>query len=327
VSLRLIYQSHQINPSLKQDNLIEEGSKEKRPVSLILMESNITLKNIVILDKLGGGNFGEVYKGKWKNSVDVALKKLKDIQQIQSFESEAIMLRNLRHPNIIQYLGLFIDLENNNYMVLEFLSFGSLDHLLQNKKAVVEVNTLFNISQQIAAGMIFLEENHIIHRDLALRNILVGGQPPSFIIKVSDFGLSRITAEGLYKSESKEIPFKWCSPEIIKQGLFTHKSDVWAFGVLLWELFSNGDLPYPGMSNKETVEQILKGYRMNPPENCPPVIIQLMTKCWSHESKDRPSFQEIHDTILQVMSKDESQINPPQNQEKTYPTGIYMNFI
>jgi len=217
-------------------------------------------------------------------------------------------MSKLRHPNIVSYFGSFID-QDNTYIVMELLSLGSLDRLLQNNSEKIQTLTLINLSLQIADGMMFLEENYIIHRDLALRNILVGGQSPSYIIKVSDFGLSRTTGDlGYYKSESKAIPYKWCSPEIIQQGLFSHKSDVWAFGILLWELFSYGNPPYPGMLNSETVEHLLPGSRLHPPANCSIEISELMIKCWSHKPEDRPSFKEI---ISQSISKkNTSQITP-----------------
>jgi len=218
-------------------------------------------------------------------------------------ESEAIMLRDLRHPNIVSYFGLFVDSNMNNYIVLEFLAFGSLDRLVQKNKKEIDSLMLIDMSAQIASGMMFLESKHIIHRDLALRNVLVGGQPPSYIIKVADFGLSKNTGEKeYYKSESKTIPYKWCSPEIIDHGLFTHKSDVWAYGITLWELFSYGKRPYKEMSNERAVEQVLKGYRMDPPEDCPIEISKLMTKCWSEKAEDRPSFQNIHSEIIQTMT-------------------------
>jgi len=172
------------------------------------------------------------------------------------------------------------------------------------------------MSIQVAAGMVFLEENNIVHRDLALRNVLVGGQP-NYIIKVSDFGLSRATGDsGIYKSESRAIPFKWCSPEIIQKGIYTHKSDVWAFGILVWELFSNGNLPYQGMTNPEASEKVLQGFRMSSPENCPEAIYKLMLKCWSLYPEDRPSFHDIQSMILKEAPRlEDSSIHyhdPPQ---------------
>jgi len=184
-------------------------------------------------------------------------------------------------------------------MVLEFLPLGSLDKFFQKYKNEIDTPIQINMAQQIASGMVFLEENHIVHRDLALRNVLIGGQPPSYTIKVSDFGLSRNTGDKeYYKSESKTIPYKWCSPEIINDGFFSHKSDVWAYGITLWELFSFGDLPYSGMTNQEATEKVLQGYRMNPPKNCPSEISELMMKCWNDEPENRPSFEEIHNLFL-----------------------------
>jgi len=127
------------------------------------------------------------------------------------------------------------------------------------------------MAKDTAEGMIYLNEKNIIHRDLALRNLLVGlgSEKSKFTIKVSDFGMSKMTSEEYYKTESKTIPVKWCSPEVIEYGRFSVQSDIWAFGVTMWEIFSYGKMPYPGLSNRETVDDVLKGYRLQIPKDCP----------------------------------------------------------
>lgn len=167
--------------------------------------------------------------------------------------------------------------------------------------------------------MSYLEGKHIIHRDLALRNILVASSNrgqchvkviyylmKSKIPKVADFGMSRVVQENYYNSTTGLFPVKWSAPEgeqifltilsfiaVLKFNKTSSKSDVWSFAITLWELFSFGEIPYQGMSNKEVVQQVSEGYRMEIPRTCPAEIASLIQKCWQAEAKDRPNFGQI----------------------------------
>jgi serine/threonine protein kinase len=146
---------------------------------------------------------------------------------------------------------------------------------------------------QAAAGMTYLEEKKVIHRDLAARNLLAthGDIHHKATIKIADFGLSRITEAGFYKSETKTIPFKWTAPEVILHGTYSSGSDVWSFGITMWEIFSYGELPYHSMTNKETTDAVVQGYRLSSPSKCPQSIYQVMQFCWKENANDRPSFE------------------------------------
>lgn len=161
--------------------------------------------------------------------------------------------------------------------------------------------------------MAFIHSKNIIHRDLALRNLLATEISGRLEVKVSDFGMAKMIEgqDSYYKSESNHHPIKWCSIgncrsellfdhlETLKYGKYTLQSDVWAYGILLWELFSFGAAPYPGMTNVEAAEKVLEGYRMPSPENCPSEIYTIMTKCWNENPKERPTMDQI---VLQIKS-------------------------
>ena len=135
---------------------------------------------------------------------------------------------------------------------------------------------------QAAAGMKYLGEKKVIHRDLAARNLLAahGDVNHKSIVKIADFGLSRVTEGGFYQSENQTIPFKWTAPEVIKHGTFSSSSDVWSFGITMWEIFSYGELPYQSMTNKEATDAVAQGYRLLSLSACPENIYQTMQSCW-----------------------------------------------
>jgi len=152
------------------------------------------------------------------------------------------------------------------------------------------VNELLEMAIDVARGMSYLEEKSIVHRDLACRNLLIDGKRK---IKVNDFGMSR---ENQYQSSDTAIPVRWASPEMICQMKVTSKSDSYSFGVVLWEIFSFAKQPYYGLSNNQVAEIVCDKHKiekLEKPDNCPEILYKLMTRCWSFESTDRPTFKEI----------------------------------
>jgi serine/threonine protein kinase len=178
---------------------------------------------------------------------------------------------------------------------MEYLSKGSLDKVLIIEKDLLKIEDLITFSKHTAAGMQYLEENKIVHRDLALRNLLVApGTNEKYIIKISDFGLSRIMEKDYYKTDDITMPIRWSAPEVLEKGIFTLKSDVWSFGIVLWEIFTFGKLPYfEYKKNLEVIEKILSGYKLEKPENCPNVIYELMLQCWNKNYEERPTFKKV----------------------------------
>jgi len=177
---------------------------------------------------------------------------------------------------------------------LDFLKFNQQNPLLSDKN-------LIKMAMSASQGMEYLSSNHIVHRDLASRNLLVKKQENEFCIKVSDFGLSKICA---FNTEqiSGAIPWKWTAIEGIKRRKFSTKSDVWSFGVVLWEMWTHGEDPYFGMKHDEATERIEGGYRLESPLNCPIGVYELMKKCWLFEPEDRPSFDKLYYDLQNLLN-------------------------
>mmetsp|Transcript_13854 Transcript_13854/g.19241 ORF Transcript_13854/g.19241 Transcript_13854/m.19241 type:complete len:752 (-) Transcript_13854:300-2555(-) len=287
----------------------------------IQTDSAISISNIQIQEKLGGGNFGEVFKGIWNGTTPVALKKLKSREQLQEFAQEAKVLLSLNHPNIVRCLGIHTSSSGDQYIVMEYLSSGSLDNVLR-REPNLQIGDLLIMAKHAAAGMLYLEQQHFVHRDLALRNLLVAFESASYTVKVSDFGLSRkIQEEGYYmKLDTQGIPIRWTAPEVFEKGLYTTKSDVWSFGITLWELFSFGQIPYADMTNFEVMQKVVAGYRLRCPNECPEAIYALMLQCWQQNPETRPGFKDIYDVIETVSKNYNHQslqwaqnVQPPNN--------------
>uniref|UniRef100_UPI00398EE80C tyrosine-protein kinase ABL1 n=1 Tax=Pristiophorus japonicus TaxID=55135 RepID=UPI00398EE80C len=236
--------------------------------------TDITMKH-----KLGGGQYGEVYEGVWKKyNLTVAVKTLKeDTMEVEEFLKEASVMKEIKHPNLVQLLG----------------------ECVQEVNAVV----LLYMATQISSAMEYLEKKNFIHRDLAARNCLVG---ENHLVKVADFGLSRLMTGDTYTAHAgAKFPIKWTAPESLAYNKFSIKSDVWAFGVLLWEIATYGMSPYPGIDLSQVYDLLEKDYRMERPEGCPEKVYELMRACWKWNPGDRPSFADIHrafDTMFQESS-------------------------
>ncbi|XP_031719856.1 tyrosine-protein kinase ABL2 isoform X1 [Anarrhichthys ocellatus] len=251
--------------------------------------TDITMKH-----KLGGGQYGEVYVGVWKKyNLTVAVKTLKeDTMEVDEFLKEAAVMKEVKHPNLVQLLGV-CTLEPPFYIVTEYMPHGNLlDYLRDCDKEEVNAVVLLYMATQISSAMEYLEKKNFIHRDLAARNCLVG---ENHVVKVADFGLSRLMTGDTYTAHAgAKFPIKWTAPESLAYNTFSIKSDVWAFGVLLWEIATYGMSPYPGIDLSQVYDLLEKGYRMEQPEGCPPKVYELMRACWQWSPLDRPSFAEIH---------------------------------
>ncbi|XP_066479792.1 tyrosine-protein kinase ABL2 isoform X2 [Tiliqua scincoides] len=251
--------------------------------------TDITMKH-----KLGGGQYGEVYVGVWKKySLTVAVKTLKeDTMEVEEFLKEASVMKEIKHPNLVQLLGV-CTLEPPFYIVTEYMPYGNLlDYLRECNREEVTAVVLLYMATQISSAMEYLEKKNFIHRDLAARNCLVG---ENHVVKVADFGLSRLMTGDTYTAHAgAKFPIKWTAPESLAYNTFSIKSDVWAFGVLLWEIATYGMSPYPGIDLSQVYDLLEKGYRMEQPEGCPPKVYELMRACWKWNPLDRPSFAETH---------------------------------
>ncbi|XP_030074255.1 megakaryocyte-associated tyrosine-protein kinase isoform X2 [Microcaecilia unicolor] len=236
----------------------------------------LNMQHLSLGDKIGEGEFGAVLQGEYMGQ-KVAVKNIKCDVTAQVFLAETAAMTKVQHKNLVRLLGVI--LHNGLYIVMEFMSKGSL------------VNFLRTRGRNVSDGMDYLESKKLVHRDLAARNILISEDN---MAKVSDFGLAKVD---LKQEDLTRIPVKWTAPEALKHNKFSTKSDVWSFGVLLWEIFSYGRTPYPKMSLKEVCEKIENGYRMEAPEHCPPYVYALMNSCWETDPGKRPSFKKLREKL------------------------------
>ncbi|KAM7405329.1 hypothetical protein PAMP_012599 [Pampus punctatissimus] len=243
-------------------------------------------------EELGSGYFSVVHRGLWKKNINVAIKIIKSDSELnhQEFHREVQILKKLRHRHLISLFAV-CTVSAPYYIITELMEKGSLLKFLRDPEGQLQdVVSLIDMAAQVADGMSYLEEQNSIHRDLAARNVLVGEH---CICKVADFGLARVIKEPFYITEDKKIPYKWSAPEAISHGKFSIKSDVWSFGILLYEIITYGSIPYPGYSNQEVYQQVTDGYRMPAPAKCPDFLYQIMLKCWNAEPANRPTFKSL----------------------------------
>lgn len=260
-------------------------------------------EDVSLGELLGKGNFGEVYKGTLKDKTPVAVKTCKEDlpQELKiKFLQEAKILKQYDHPNIVKLIGVCTQ-RQPVYIIMELVPGGDFLSFLRKRKDELKLKQLVRFSLDVAAGMLYLEGKNCIHRDLAARNCLVG---ENNTLKISDFGMSRQEDGGVYSSSGlKQIPIKWTAPEALNYGRYSSESDVWSFGVLLWETFSLGVCPYPGMTNQQAREQVERGYRMSAPQNCPEEIFTIMMKCWDYKPENRPKFSDLHKELTAIKKK------------------------
>ncbi|XP_066503486.1 tyrosine-protein kinase Fes/Fps isoform X2 [Hoplias malabaricus] len=274
----------------------------------VTKRSDIVLKRPILKDKwvlehddvilgqsIGRGNFGEVFSGRLRSdNRPVAVKACRDNlppELKNKFLMEARILKQYDHPNIVQLIGVCTQ-KHPIYIIMELVQGGDFLSFLRTEGHNLKTKMLIKMAENVASGMEYLESKKCIHRDLAARNCLVG---ENSVVKISDFGMSRQEQDGVYSSTGgmKQIPVKWTAPEALNYGRYTSESDVWSFGVLLWETFSRGITPYTSMNNQQTRDEVERGYRMSAPSGCPDEVYALMCHCWQYDPRLRPSFQKI----------------------------------
>uniref|UniRef100_A0A674NPR0 Tyrosine-protein kinase n=1 Tax=Takifugu rubripes TaxID=31033 RepID=A0A674NPR0_TAKRU len=266
--------------------------------------------------KLGQGCFGEVWIGTWNGTTKVAIKTLKPgTMSPEAFLQEAQIMKKLRHDKLVPLYAVVS--EEPIYIVTEFMGKGSLlDFLKEGDGKYLKLPQLVDMAAQISDGMAFIERMNYIHRDLRAANILVAD---SLVCKIADFGLARLIEDNEYTArQGAKFPIKWTAPEAALYGRFTIKSDVWSFGILLTELVTKGRVPYPGMVNREVLEQVERGYRMPCPQGCPESLHEMMLQCWKKEPDERPTFEYIQSFLEDYFTATEPQYQPPQQQEEYF---------
>ncbi|XP_051809190.1 ephrin type-A receptor 4b isoform X2 [Acanthochromis polyacanthus] len=291
----------------------EDPNQAVRDFAKEIDASNIRIERVI-----GAGEFGEVCSGRLrvqgKREIYVAIKSLKagySDKQRRDFLSEASIMGQFDHPNIIRLEGVVTRCKPV-MIITEFMENGSLDTFLKKHDGQFTVIQLVGMLRGIASGMKYLSDMSYIHRDLAARNILVNS---NLVCKVSDFGLSRVLEddpEAAYTTRGGKIPIRWTAPEAIAYRKFTSASDVWSYGIVMWEVISYGERPYWEMSNQDVIKAIDEGYRLPAPMDCPVVLHQLMLDCWEKGRSDRPKFGQIV-TILDKLIRNPASLRELAN--------------
>lgn len=297
-----------------------------------LKATEFPISQVRFVQELGEGAFGKVYMGELigypsENGITkVAVKTLKEnaSPKVQTdFRREVELMTELKHPNIVCLIGVCCK-DKPMCMLFEYMSQGDLHKYMcmrsphsdvsvsddEGASQILDHGEMLHIAMQIAAGMEYLASHHYVHRDLAARNILVG---ENLTVKIADFGLSRdVYSTDYYRVQSKSfLPVRWMAPESIMYGRFTVESDVWSFGVVLWEIYGYGLQPYYGYSNQEVIEMIRSRQILPCPEDCPSRIYSLMVECWNEIPASRPSFTKIHQRLRAWTAELQPQHMPP----------------
>ncbi|KAJ8256258.1 hypothetical protein COCON_G00184100 [Conger conger] len=254
---------------------------------------------------IGIGEFGEVCCGRLKlagkREICVAIKTLKagyTERQRRDFLSEASTMGQFDHPNIIRLEGVVTNCKPV-MIITEHMENGALDAFLRKNDGRFTVIQLVGMLRGVASGMKFLSDRSYVHRDLAARNILINS---NLVCKVSDFGMSRVLEDdpdAAYTTRGGKIPIRWTAPEAIAYRKFTSASDVWSYGIVMWEVMSYGERPYWDMSNQDVIKAVEEGYRLPPPMDCPDSVHQLMLACWHEDRSARPK----HSQVLTLLDK------------------------
>ncbi|MEQ2228209.1 hypothetical protein ILYODFUR_006597, partial [Ilyodon furcidens] len=255
----------------------------------------ISRDDILVGRILGEGFFGEVHDGVYKSPsgerTRVAIKTCKDCstEVKEKFLSEAELMKNLDHPHIVRLIGV-IEVDPV-WIVMELYEHGELGNYLVEQQYMLSTAKLTQYCLQICKALAYLERLNMVHRDIAVRNVLVASVE---CVKLGDFGLSRyIDEQEYYKASVSRLPIKWMAPESINFRRFTSASDVWMFGVCVWEIFSLAQQPFFWLENGQVINQLESGVRLQKPQQCPPTIYSLLTRCWAYEPHSRPTFSEL----------------------------------
>ncbi|XP_026145149.1 focal adhesion kinase 1-like isoform X1 [Carassius auratus] len=259
---------------------------------------------------IGEGQFGDVHQGVYMSpenpSLSVAIKTCKNCTSDsvrEKFLQEALTMRQFDHPHIVKLIGIIT--ENPVWIIMELCTLGELRSFLQIRKYNLELSVLILFSYQLSTALAYLESKRFVHRDIAARNVLVSSTD---CVKLGDFGLSRYMEDcSYYKASKGKLPIKWMAPESINFRRFTSASDVWMFGVCMWEILMLGIKPFQGVKNNDVIGRIENGERLAMPQNCPPTLYSLMTKCWAYDPSKRPRFTELKTQLSTILDEEKAQ--------------------
>ncbi|XP_046852033.1 cytoplasmic tyrosine-protein kinase BMX-like [Xenia sp. Carnegie-2017] len=293
---------HKLNSGGLVTRLRQPPSSDTNPPTVGLGHGKweIDRSEINLGHEIGNGQFGRVCKGWWRGTTEVAVKMMKPNSMSEDdFIEEAKVMQHFHHPNLVQLYGVCS--QTPIYIITEFVPNGCLLTFLRKQRSQ-KLSVLCEIVFHVASAMAYLESKNFIHRDLAARNCLVG---MNLVVKVCDFGLSRFVIDDEYTaSEGTKFPIKWAAPEVIMYNRFSSKSDIWAYGILMWEVFSGGMSPYASYGNPQVVSYIMSGKRLKKPESCRSGIYTIMKDCWLECPDHRPSFGIVIRRLKSLLGED-----------------------
>eukprot|EP00057_Strongylocentrotus_purpuratus_P021715 XP_011676189.1 PREDICTED: proto-oncogene tyrosine-protein kinase ROS [Strongylocentrotus purpuratus] len=307
------------NMAIRQENSNYAVTHDGKEVLLPIFQR----ERLKLITFLGSGAFGEVFEGSaldilgdGTGEARVAVKTLRKgatDEDKQEFLKEATVMGKFKHPNIVLLMGVCLD-NDPQYIIQELMEGGDLLCYIRAARMPAPTNSKITLMDQIeiildtVKGCEHLEELHFVHRDLAARNCLVSTksyEAHERVVKIGDFGLARdIYKNDYYRKEGEGLlPVRWMAPEGLMDGYFSVQSDVWAFGILMWEVMSRGQQPYPARSNVEVLRFVEAGGRLSQPDQCPDEIYMMMRRCWERSTEDRPSFKMLKEMIQDYRRK------------------------
>lgn len=306
VILLVVLRHHQKRK--KQERLIASVNPDYIETKYVIDEWEVPRESVEILEELGLGNFGMVYRGVYDKTTPVAIKtisKTASQREKNEFLNEASVMKNFSTFHIIKLIGV-VSIENPPFVIMELMENGDLKTYLRRIRdthLVPDACRIMRMAAEIADGMAYLESKKYVHRDLAARNCMVS---KNLVCKIGDFGMARDVYETDYYKIGRKglLPIRWMAPENLSDGVFTSDSDVWSFGVVLYEILTLAEIPYQGFSNEEVLSHVLHKGTLNIPRNCPENIQKIMEKCFKWRPNDRPTFMEIVSELEPFLGQD-----------------------
>ncbi|KAK5913025.1 hypothetical protein CesoFtcFv8_002847 [Champsocephalus esox] len=293
--------SEKISISSFRPKLLEEVKDVLIPAEMLVVQHHRII---------GKGHFGTVYHGYFtdQNHREIhcavkSLNRITDVEEVEQFLKEGIIMKGFHHSNVLSLLGILLPQEGLPLVVLPYMKHGDLRHFIRCEKRNPTVKDLIGFGLQVATGMEYLAQKKFVHRDLAARNCMLD---ESYTVKVADFGMARDVFDKEYYSvqdhRKAKLPVKWMAIESLQTQKFTSKSDVWSFGVLMWEMLTRGASPYPEVDPYDITHYLLKGRRLPQPQYCPDPLYSIMLQCWDPDPELRPSFSTLPLAVATILT-------------------------